>query len=167
MTQQDHRLIKAYGLAKTHVGLREIPGAEHNPKIVQMFKDVGHEWVKDDETSWCAAFVGSMLKRSGVKGTEKLNARSYKDWGDPVDLKDAKHGDIVVFWRESPTSWKGHVGFYAGRDGLHIEVLGGNQSNEVNVQSYPVSRLLAVRRLTAPEKQNALALFLSRLFGGH
>lgn len=135
----------AYALAEADTGVVEWREG-HNPKVVQYFADVGHGWVQDDETAWCAAFVGAMLKRAGMPHTGKLNARSYLDWGNEVDLHEAREGDIVVFWRGSPDDWRGHVGFFVRQDGDHIYVLGGNQLNAVNVLAYPASRLLGVRR---------------------
>lgn len=135
----------AYKLAQADMGTVEWKDG-HNPKVLKYFADVGHDWVKDDETAWCAAFVGAMLKRSGLPHTGKLNARSYLDWGDEVALGSAKEGDIVVFWRGKPDGWQGHVGFFVRRAGTHIEVLGGNQKNSVNIQRYPADRLLGVRR---------------------
>ena len=136
---------QAYQLARADEGTWEYADG-HNPKILQYFADVGHGWVKDDETAWCAAFVGAMLKRAGMPQTGKLNARSYLDWGDEVALDGAQEGDIVVFWRGTPDGWQGHVGFFVRRAGVSIEVLGGNQANQVNVKRYPVDRLLGVRR---------------------
>jgi uncharacterized protein (TIGR02594 family) len=140
---------KVYAEAQKHNGLKEIPGAEHNPKIVQWFADVGHAWVQDDETAWCAAFVGAMLVASGLPSTKALNARSYMTWGDEVALEDAKRGDVVVLWRESPTSWKGHVAFLDSIDGGAVFLLGGNQRNAVSIESYPVSKVLSVRRMAS------------------
>lgn len=169
----------AYNLAQKDIGTWEWKDG-HNPKVVQYFHDVGHEWVQDDETAWCAAFVGSMLKRSGSPHTGKLNARSYLDWGEPVDLEQATPGDIVVLWRGAPDSWQGHVGFFVSRQGAHIKVLGGNQADQVNIKRYPVSRLLGVRTYpnTIPPTEvvirndeapsgwlNALANILRRIFG--
>lgn len=139
-----------YSIAESHVGLREFPGATHNPAVVQMFADSGHAWVQDDETPWCAAFVGSVLAQAGVQGTGALNARSYLDWGQEVPLERAQRGDIVVFWRGSRDGWQGHVGFYHGIDGNNILVLGGNQGNAVSVAPYSADRLLGVRRATQP-----------------
>jgi len=166
----DRRQKEAYALACEEIGLKELRGAEHNPDIVEMFADVGHSWVKDDETAWCAAFVGSMLARAGLPSTRKLDARSYLKWGMSVDPRDAQIGDIVVFWRQSPTSWQGHVGFFAGRDGDYIKVLGGNQSNSVSIAAYPMSRLLGVRRMTVandpepPSWIESLIAALKRMF---
>ena len=86
-----------FRLAKSEIGTKEISGERDNPAVVQMFADVGHSQIDNDETAWCAAAVGSWLERSCIPSTGALNARSYLDWGQPVDLKDAKQGDIVVF----------------------------------------------------------------------
>lgn len=133
-----------YELAKAEIGTVEWKTGD-NPKVVAYFKDSGNPGVKDDETAWCAAFVGAMLKRAGVKGTGKLNARSYLDWGVPVDRKDAKPGDVVVFKRGN-SSWQGHVAFFVKDRGALIDVLGGNQSNAVNIKGYQAAALLGIRR---------------------
>jgi uncharacterized protein (TIGR02594 family) len=135
-----------YLAAKRFIGLKEIPGPVDNEQIVKDFATVGHSWVKDDETAWCAAFVGARLEEAGIRSTRKLNARSYLDWGKPVELEEAKEGDIVVFWRGSKDGWKGHVGFFVRTEGNNIIVLSGNQSNMVNESPYSTSRLLGVRR---------------------
>lgn len=151
--------MTVYDVAKSYLGLEEFPGAKHNPKIIKMYADSGNAWVQDDETPWCAAFVGSVLAQAGIKGTNKLNARSYLNWGKPVELAEAKRDDIVVLERgKDPAS--GHVAFYDGpspRKG-YIRLLGGNQGNKVSVAEFPVSRVLGVRRYTpisipAPKKE--------------
>lgn len=145
---------RAYELARADVGTLEW-GDGHNPKVVAYFRDAGNAWVKDDETAWCAAFVGAMLERSGIPGTGKLNARSYLDWGEPVALEDARPGDVVVFSRGDPKGWQGHVAFFVEEDVNSIAVLGGNQKNAVNVSNYGKARLLGIRRAPAWNKQPA------------
>jgi uncharacterized protein (TIGR02594 family) len=137
-------MTTAYDLAKAEVGTVEWAKGD-NPKVVAYFKDSGNPGVMDDETAWCAAFVGAMLKRAGIKGTGKLNARSYLDWGTPVARKDAQPGDVVVFKRGN-SSWQGHVAFFVKDRGALIDVLGGNQSNAVNVKGYQSAALLGIRR---------------------
>lgn len=137
--------MKAYELAKAEVGTVEWKNGD-NPKVVAYFKDAGHPQVKDDETAWCAAFVGAMLHRAGMPKTGLLTARSYLDWGVPVDRKDAREGDIVIFTRGNST-WQGHVAFFVKDNGDTITVLGGNQSNAVNRKPYAANRLLGIRRL--------------------
>ena len=137
----------AYDLAKAEIGTVEWAKGD-NPKVVAYFKDSGNAGVKDDETAWCAVFVGAMLARSGVKGTGKMNARSYLEWGEPVERKDARPGDIVIFKRGN-SAWQGHVAFFVADKGAQIEVLGGNQSDAVNVKGYAASQLLGIRRATS------------------
>jgi uncharacterized protein (TIGR02594 family) len=134
-----------FEIAQGYIGTTEGPGPEDNPAIMAMYASVGHDWVEHDTVAWCAAFVGHCLEKAGLRSTRRLNARSYLDWGIPVDLANAQPGDIVVFSRGSK-SWQGHVGFFVKAAGATIEVLGGNQSDAVNIQRYAKSRLLGVRR---------------------
>ena len=80
-----------------------------------------------------------------MRSTRKLTARSYLDWGIPVNIADAQPGDIGVIPRGT-SSWQGHVFFIDRIDGPWVWGLGGNQSDAVNVKRYPVSKLLGVRR---------------------
>ena len=141
------KVPKHYTIALGMLGLAEIVGPRHNEKIVEMFSKVGHSWVKDDETAWCAAFVGWALEESGVTSTRKLNARSYIDWGKNVEPTRAKVGDVIVFPRG--TGRQGHVGFVSKvLPKNRVEVLSGNQSNKVTLKEYTLSQALAVRRMT-------------------
>lgn len=148
---------KAYTLARKDEGTWEWRDG-HNPKVVQYFADVGHSWVKDDETAWCAAFVGAMLKRAGMPHTGQLNARSYLQWGEPVALEDAQEGDIVIFSRGDPKGWQGHVAFYVSHHAGNIKVLGGNQNNQVNEKNYAKARLLGIRRMANTAKPSLAQL---------
>jgi uncharacterized protein (TIGR02594 family) len=126
--------------ARKLVGLREISGAKHAPEIVQMWKDIKRGGIKDDETPWCAAFVGSMLERSGVKSSRFESAKSYLNWGQLIALPVV--GCVVVFTRQGG----GHVGFAVGRDKAgNLLILGGNQSDAVNIKAFPVSRVSGYR----------------------
>ena len=141
-----------YDIAESYLGLKEFPGAQHNKAIVNMFAATGNSWVKDDETPWCAAFVGAVLAQAGLQGTGKLNARSYATWGQAVaSLEEAQPGDIIVFWRGSPASSQGHVAFFSSYTGKTLKVLGGNQGDAVSVASYPASRVMAIRRAIEPK----------------
>lgn len=129
-------------LARAFVGVNE---KETGPALRAFFRRVGGQNIDPQTTAWCAAFVNTVLSMEGQEGTGDLSARSFLNWGKPVEKPS--DGDVVVLWRESPDSWKGHVGFYAGRteDG-DIRVVGGNQDNGVNEKVYPASRVLGYRR---------------------
>ncbi|HAX95610.1 MAG TPA: TIGR02594 family protein [Prolixibacteraceae bacterium] len=139
-------MIQALHIALQEYGTREVPGTgSHNPEVVKYFQQGGFPTVRDDETSWCSAFMNWCVKKAGGNPTGSLSARSWLNWGRPV--VEPELGDIVVFWRRDPKGWEGHVGFFIKRDGTHVWVLGGNQSNEVNIQKYPGTELLGYRRL--------------------
>ena len=135
-------------VAMSQIGVRETTGEDHNPEVLKYFNDTGHSWVKDDETAWCSAFMNWVAKYALCESSGKLNARSWLTVGEWVMPDKYIEGDVCVFWRESPDSWKGHVGIYFGEDDHMIYVLGGNQGNTVCIKPYPKSRLLSVRRLS-------------------
>ena len=134
-----------FDIARSYIGTTEGPGSADNPVIMDMYASVGHDWVEHDSVAWCAAFVGHCLERAGIRSTRKLTARSYLDWGVPVETADAQQGDIGVIPRGS-SSWQGHVFFIDRIEGQWVWGLGGNQDDAVNVKRYPVSKLLGVRR---------------------
>ena len=143
-------LKTAHDLARLEIGTVEW-GDGSNPKVVAYFRDAGHPEVVNDETAWCAAFVGAMLYRAGIKGTGSLLARSYLKWGDAVSIKDIRQGDIGIIPRGGST-WQGHVFFIDKIANGKVYALGGNQRDAVNIQTYPVASLIGVRRATSLQK---------------
>lgn len=139
-------MTQAYKLAKGEVGTWEWSDGS-NPVIDAYFQDAGFDGYTD-ETAWCAAFVGAMIKRSGGVPSGSLAARSYLNVGVPVD--DPVEGDIVVYWRGNPDGWQGHVGFFVRREGSYIVTLGGNQKDQVNESRYSAGQLLGYRRIKPP-----------------
>ena len=119
-------------------------GSTHNPRILEYHSTCGAH-AQDDETAWCSAFVNWVMREVGLEGTRRANARSWRDWGNSVPLASPHYGAITVLWRESRTSWKGHVGFLAGVEQGNLILLGGNQGNAVSLRAYPRSRLLDFR----------------------
>jgi uncharacterized protein (TIGR02594 family) len=130
----------------TNYGLSEIDGPLANPEIMEFFHDIGFDWVKDDSTAWCSAALNFFAKKHGYYRSGKLDARSWLKVGDIV--LEPQLGDIVVFWRESYASWKGHVALYINSNDKYIWCLGGNQSNSISIMAYPRDRLLGYRRLS-------------------
>lgn len=134
-------------LAFRHFGVKEITGEKDNPIIVKYFDDLGFNGSQlKDETAWCSAFANWICKEYGAKYSGKLNARSWLKVGTKIENPEV--GDVVVFWRQSRESWKGHVGFFINESNDYIYVLGGNQSNQVSIKPYPKSRLLEYRKVT-------------------
>lgn len=130
--------------ALAELGTTEIPGAQHNPKIIGWSHAIGHKWVADDETPNCAAFVGAMLEATGFGSTRSLAARSYQKWGRSVREGEPRVGAICVFSRTANPAF-GHVAIFISETATHVDVLGSNQDDTVSVASYPKSRLVAMR----------------------
>lgn len=126
--------------ARTYIGTREIPGMRHEPKIVQWWKAIKRGGIKDDETPWCAAFVGAMLEGVGIVSSRFESAKSYLNWGRAINQPVV--GAIAVFTRDGG----GHVGFVTGVNGRgELLILGGNQGNEVNIRAFSRERLSGLR----------------------
>jgi uncharacterized protein (TIGR02594 family) len=114
---------------------------EPDPIIREYHKAAGYN--ADYDESWCSSFVCWCFEKSGIKSTRNPGARSWLDWG--VTLLRPTYGCVVVFWRDSRESWRGHVGLYVGETATEIIVLGGNQDNAVKEKKYPKSRVLGYR----------------------
>ena len=96
---------------RSSIGVQEIKGPGTNPEIERYFADCGwklDELGDDDTVAWCAARVGSALKRSGYPIPPKninLSARSYMTYGVACDPQP---GAIAVIARGT-SGWQGHV----------------------------------------------------------
>ena len=117
------------------------PGAS-NPRITEYHEGTNIAGY-DDKASWCSSFVNWSLAKVGIQGTSSALARSWLTWGVP--LEEPIVGCVTVLWREDPSSWKGHVGFFQRIEDEFIYLLGGNQLEEVRVHRYPLSTVLAHR----------------------
>ena len=126
--------------AESVLGLNE----DKQKDVLSSFLSAGGAEIDPSQTAWCAAFVNATLTKTGLDGTGALNARSFLDWG--TEITSPQLGDVVVLSRgDNPA--QGHVGFFKGFDADgNILILGGNQGDSVNVQSFNKDRLLGYRR---------------------
>jgi uncharacterized protein (TIGR02594 family) len=126
------------------MGLKEVSGPGSNPTILKWAKDLNIDY-DDDDIPWCGLFVahcvGSTLPGEPLPGNP-LGARNWAKFGDHCD---PVQGAVLVFWRGSKSGTLGHVGFYQGEDGEAFHVLGGNQSDMVNLTRVGKDRLLDAR----------------------
>ncbi len=129
--------------ALAEIGTLEIKGKAHNPKIVGYAKESGSPWVKDDETPWCSSFVGAMLARAGIKGTQDMRARSWEAWGERLPAPSL--GCIGVKRRMGGQSWQGHVGFVVAANPSFVWLVGGNQNNAVSIAAFSRHQFTAFR----------------------
>lgn len=135
-------LKKAYSL----IGTREIKGPRHNPTILGWIRLLGAKvlgiTVTDDETPWCGTFVSHCVSTAGLTPPPvAVRAKSWATWGLNLRADRLAPGAVLVFERDGG----GHVGFYVGEDATTYHVLGGNQSNAVNVTRIAKDRCVARR----------------------
>lgn len=136
--------VVEYALSHLY-GLKEVAGEKDNPVIMKMYKEIGQSWVLHDEVAWCAAAHSWLHQQMGYPCTKSLAARSWEKFG--TELLAPEFGCTVVFWRISPTSGNGHVGFFIRQDGDFIWVLGGNQGDQYNISKYSKDNLLSYRKI--------------------
>ena len=131
--------------AYTLIGTQEQPGVGSNEAIVGWAEDLEITSYNDDDIPWCGLFVahcvGSQMPEE-VLPNNPLGARQWESFGNEVA---PCLGSVMVFWRGSRDGWKGHVGFYWAEDDSAYHILGGNQSNSVNVTRVSKDRLLSAR----------------------
>jgi uncharacterized protein (TIGR02594 family) len=139
-------------IAFNELGTEEITGSEHNPEVLKYAKETGIKGVTTDEIPWCSTFVNWVAWKAGLQHSKKANARSWLNVG--VKTTSPEPGDIVVFWRESRQSWKGHVGIFLGfsLNNKRVYCLGGNQGNRVSVSAYRANTVLSFQRLNNEKK---------------
>jgi len=120
-------------------------GVPGNPNILQCYKDNGFNNYTDDNTPWCAGFVGAVLFRSGIpKVRSTLWAYDYAKTGTtPPDRPKLFKGEWGVTYAnpKDPSTWRfndvividRHVAFIRGVDPVKkvVRILGGNQSDNV------------------------------------
>ena len=148
-------------LARAELGQSEISGRRggHNDVIVSYWRRGGiarrdgTSWEPgNDETPWCAAFMGAILTEAGLAGTHSAMARSYETWGEAVATGERPHrwasiplGAVVVLNRPGAGAQSGHVAFAAGASERSVRLLGGNQNDAVSEDWFPKTRIIAVR----------------------
>ena len=104
-------------------------GAGSNPRILNMWKDIGLGGYKggnlSDQDPWCAVFMNHALKKCGYKYRKSARAFAIDEnpsaWNaTQVNQADAQPGDIVV-WNYS------HVNFVRKNENGRMTFIGGNQ----------------------------------------
>lgn len=126
--------------AEKHIGQKEVKGPSHNPFIVQLWKLIKRGGIKDDETPWCASFLGGCLETVGIPSTRFESAKSYEKYG--TALPSPAVGAIATFSRDGG----GHVAFVVGQDkNGNILCLGGNQGDKVCIAAFVSSRVTSYR----------------------
>jgi uncharacterized protein (TIGR02594 family) len=123
------------------INVKEKPGAGNNPEIIDWAKEEGGDIAKSytaDSVPWCSLFANHILTKVGLKGTETLWALDWAGKWPSVKLA----GPAVGAFAPMKRTGGGHIICIVGKD-QHGNVmgLGGNQSDQVSIVPFPVSRL--------------------------
>jgi uncharacterized protein (TIGR02594 family) len=110
------------------------------PEINKYYQAANYKpgWKIDDDNdkdAWCGCFMAWVMKEAGYKPVvNAANSQSWKEFGKPIDYPI--FGAIAVRKRVGNN---GHVAIVIGqsKDGKRIIVVGGNQSDAVNIRSFP------------------------------
>ena len=130
---------------------------KHVPTILQYFASTSMG-VPDRMHAWSGAFAAHCIEASGNKHLIPKDAQAAVNWrqfgfGIPPSPGHVPRGAVVVFSRGSGTGGSGHVAFFSEftNNGASVRVLGGKQSDAVNMKTFPASRIVAIRWVeTAP-----------------
>jgi uncharacterized protein (TIGR02594 family) len=142
MAEQDPPWIKT---ARGFIGTQEVSGSGDNPLILQWpgiiaakFPNVSGlnsycSLYTNDDIAWCGLFTGVCFSINGIMpvfGDGDLQrflwAQAWKSFG--VRLDAPRLGCVAILAR--------HVGFYVGEEGGSYLILGGNQSDGVNIKRF-------------------------------
>lgn len=150
-------LVQAMAL----IGTKEIIGTVNSKTIMGWAKELGIEKTYvNDEIAWCGLFISYVCHKANVETDitpkEALWALNWNKFG--TVQKVAMLGDILTFKRNGG----GHVGIYVGEDDTCYHVLGGNQSNMVNITRIEKTRCAGIRRtpwkIAQPDSVRAVAV---------
>ena len=136
-------------LAMRFVGeIHEQPLGLQHPLIQWWLSLCGFGFDAADEIPWCSAFINGIAWELRLPRSKSAAARSWLGIGTAVDISLARAEADVVILKRGTNPIQGHVGFFAGAENGTVRLCGGNQADGVTIASFPVDRVVGVRRLT-------------------
>jgi len=129
-----------YKLALKEIGTHE--EGDNSGAAIARYRQLAQCGANHDP--WCAIFVNAMFalcKNPQVPVTRSASSQSFRDTANFKQLDGPALGAVVVFWRKSPRSGLGHVGFYRGETNESVYVLGGNEDDMVQIEPMTKSQL--------------------------
>ncbi len=131
--------------ARSRIGVKEKPGKGSNKEILGWAAVIGGKvfrYFTTDSIAWCGLLVAISFTEKGIAPVkDPLWARNWAKFGKDLQKVGPCYGAVMVFKRGSG----GHVGFYVSEDSSYYHILGGNQSDKVNIAKVAKSRCIAWR----------------------
>jgi len=109
---------------------REI-GANNSGRYVEKYLN----GVMPAPAEWCAGFVSWCFSQhaAGIPFKYHLGARNirqqFKQKGWLLEGGEPEPGDIIVWWRDQPDGWKGHIGLVHRCENGIVYTIEGNRGN--------------------------------------
>lgn len=132
-------------IARSYLGLTEIKATNKHPTIDAWAKTLSGKWLIGQP--WCGTFCAQVFKEAGLSAKipkDFFRAREWEKAG--TKLYKPAYGCVVTFTRDGG----GHVGFVVGKTSKGmLKVLGGNQSNQVNIMDFDPKRVTSYRWVSA------------------
>lgn len=138
-------------IARKDVGIKEIKGPQHHPRILEWLTRL-KAWWRDDETPWCGVALAGWLAEAGLPYPRAYyRALEWADYGRQSTAPLL--GAIAVLSRTGG----GHVGIVTGVSGdrSKVRLLGGNQSDAVCEAWFDATRVVSYRLPLGVECQPA------------
>lgn len=133
-------------VALGELGVKEIRGSQHSPRVLEYHADTGLG-ATTDEVPWCGSFVAWCLDEAGIDISKiRSHAAGARQWAERnygKELKEPIPGALLILKRGKYPS--GHITFFldwVDKAKTRMRCIGGNQNNAVTIAEYPVSQLI-------------------------
>ena len=141
---------KLLQIAAREVGVAEIPGPGHNPRIEDYNRAMSLPFPPtDNDIPWNGQFLGWVVKQAGYDEVpDSAVSRRWESWGQSSEdaVGDWTVGCIMVAWRVNANAGTGIAGIYLGdKDDQNVRILAGNVFNKVDATTIPKKRVTACR----------------------
>jgi uncharacterized protein (TIGR02594 family) len=94
---------------------------------------------------WCSSFVNAVAWMLRLPRSKSARARSWLNVG--YIPEEPRPGWDIVVMKRGINPHAGHVGFFAGCNLGDIQVLGGNQENNVTIRTFDSDLVLGYRSI--------------------
>lgn len=143
--------LKHVEIARKYIGIKEIGSTNRGKEIDEWATSLSGKWLIGQP--WCGTFCAQVFKEAGLSAKVPKSFFRAKEWASTgTKLTKPAYGCVAVLDREGG----GHVGIVVGKTKSgKIKLLGGNQSDGVNIMDFEPSRITAYRWVSSGDVPHA------------